>query len=89
MHAGVAVAFAVVAGVDHAPADQFLLYQQEDVLRNDRFVVALHVDAGGRGEPVRLLSKTGSVGGFLDRHSALGTQAVPVSDVHHFKRDFL
>ena len=37
------MAFAVVAGVDHASADQFLLHQQEDVLRNDRFVVAFHI----------------------------------------------
>lgn len=43
MLAGVAVAFAVVAGVNHASADQFLLHQQEDVLRNNRFMVALHV----------------------------------------------
>ena len=35
--------FAVVAGVDHAPSDQLLLHQQEDVLRNDRFVVAFHI----------------------------------------------
>ena len=37
------MAFAVVAGMDYAPADQFLLHQQEDVLRNDRLVVAFHV----------------------------------------------
>lgn len=37
------MAFAVVAGMDNAPADQFLLYQQEDVLRYDRFMVAFHV----------------------------------------------
>ncbi len=37
------MALAVVAGMDHAPSDQFLLHQQEDVFRNDRFVVALHV----------------------------------------------
>lgn len=35
--------FAVVAGVDHAPADQLLLHQKEDVLRNDRLVVAIHI----------------------------------------------
>jgi len=35
--------FAVVAGMDHAPADQFLLHQKEDVLRDDRFVVTIHV----------------------------------------------
>ena len=43
MLAGVAVTFAVLAGMDHASADQFFLDQQEDVLRNDRFMVALHV----------------------------------------------
>lgn len=37
------MALAVVAGMDHAHSDQFLLHQQEDVFRNDRFVVALHV----------------------------------------------
>ena len=37
------MAFTIVAGVDHASADQFLLHQQEDVLRNDRFMVALHI----------------------------------------------
>lgn len=37
------MAFAVVAGVNHASADQFLLHKQEDVLRNNRFMVALNV----------------------------------------------
>jgi hypothetical protein len=40
---GVAASFAVLSGANHAPADKFLLYQQEDVLRDDRFVVAFHV----------------------------------------------
>ena len=43
MLAGVAAPFAVIAGVDHAPADQLLLHQQEDVFRNDGLVVAFHV----------------------------------------------
>lgn len=41
--AGVAAPFAVVAGVDHAPADQLLLHQKEDVLRDDGLVVAFHI----------------------------------------------
>lgn len=41
--AGVAVPFAVIAGVDNAPADQFFLNQKKDVLRDNRFMVALHV----------------------------------------------
>jgi hypothetical protein len=41
--AGVAVSFAVFAGMDHAPADQLLLNQKENILRDDGFVVALHV----------------------------------------------
>lgn len=41
--AGVAAPFAVVAGVDHAPADQLLLHQKEGVLRDDGLVVAFHI----------------------------------------------
>lgn len=41
--AGVAVPFAIFAGVDHAPADQLLLHQKEDVLRDDGLMVAFHV----------------------------------------------
>ncbi len=41
--AGVAAPFAIIAGMYHAPADQLLLYQKEDVLRDDSFVVALHI----------------------------------------------
>lgn len=41
--AGVAVPFAVIAGVDNVPADQFFLNQKKDVLRDNRFMVALHV----------------------------------------------
>lgn len=33
---------AVVADKDYAPVDQLFLNQQEDVLRNDGFVVAIH-----------------------------------------------
>ena len=40
---GVAASFAVLGVTNHAPADKFLLYQQEDVLRDDRFVVAFNV----------------------------------------------
>ena len=35
--------FAVVTGVDHAPADQFFLHQKEDVLRDNRLVVAFYI----------------------------------------------
>ena len=41
--AGVAAPFAVVAGMDHAPADQLLLHPKEDVLRDDGLVVAFHI----------------------------------------------
>ena len=43
MLAGVAAAFAIFGGVHPAPSGQLLLYQKEDVLRYDRFVVALHI----------------------------------------------
>ena len=41
--ARVAAPFAVIAGMDHAPANQLLLHQQEDVLRDDSLVIALHI----------------------------------------------
>ena len=40
--AALATLLAVGAGLDHLPADQFFLHPEEDILRNDRFVIAFY-----------------------------------------------
>ena len=84
---GVAASFAVLGVTNHAPAGKFLLYQQEDVLRDDRFVVALHVilrehsvfackvKKGCRGSQV-----TGIAADVLVQHVDLSTVIVSLSE---------
>lgn len=43
MLAGVAAALAILGGVHSAPSGQLLLHQKEDVLWDDRLVVAFHI----------------------------------------------
>ena len=41
--AGVAAPFTILSGMNQPSSCKFLLHQKEDVLRNDCFVIALHV----------------------------------------------
>lgn len=79
--ATVASFFAIGTGFYHSPADQFFLYQQVNVFRNNGFVVAFYIVL--RDETVVLDS------GFVQKVSCVGFLEQGIADVFLIAQDLV
>lgn len=79
--AAVGALFAIGTGLDYSPAYQLFLHPQEDVLRNNCFVVAFHIVL--RNNAIVLHS------GFIQKVCGVGLLKKGITDVFSFRRILL